>query len=210
MKIGIIIPDRGDRPKLTENCFRMMTMQSLRPDYIAYMDNKPKDEMPDLCFRYKHGYAKMPDVDLIFFIENDDWYHEDYIAYMVEEWYNAGKPDIFGIDYTYYYHLPTKRYFKYGHEGRASMMNTCIKPNLCIKWPADHFRFVDMELWRQLKGETIAPEKIYSVGMKGHGEGMHGGTGHNSKLFRYTEEDNGFLKATLDQVSFDFYSNYVD
>lgn len=210
MKIGLIIPDRGDRPKLTENCIRMIKNQTIEPYQIVHVNFAPLDERPDLCKRYKSGYKQLSEVDLIFFIENDDWYHENYLKFMAQQWQEAGEPDIFGIDYTYYYHLPTKRYFKYGHEGRASMMNTCIKPGLLIKWPADHFRFVDMELWRQLRGETIAPEKIYSVGMKGHGEGMHGGTGHNNKLFRYDHEDNGFLMDTLDTESYKFYSNYVN
>jgi len=204
--IGIIVPDRGDRPKMLANCLRMMG------DYFLYvMDEKPKSELPDITYRYRIGYETLSimDFELIVFIENDDWYHPEYVDFIYTSWVENGRPDLIGIDYTYYYHLGLRKYFKYGHAGRASMMNTAIKPGLIFKWPVDTYRFVDMYLWQKLKGVTVSPEKIYSIGMKGHGEGMTGGTGHCDKIFRYINDDNGFLESTLDKESFEFYDKFI-
>jgi len=211
--IAVIIPDRGDRPKMLANCIRMMEGQTLKP-YIWLVDEKPKSELPDITYRYRTGYNFLSnpklDIDLIFFIESDDWYHHNYLYTMYSCWLSEGKPDLMGIDYTYYYHLKLRKYFKYGHAGRASMMNTCIVPGLTFKWPVDSYRFVDMYLWDKLRGLTISPEKPISIGMKGHGEGMTGGTGHDSKLHRYVNEDNGFLEKYLDKESLEFYGNYTN
>ena len=202
--IAAIIPDRGDRPRLLENCKRMLPKDIM----TLFITDKPSSELPDITRRYRTGYDQCKDVELIFFIESDDWYAPEYFSKMYQAWVENGKPDLFGIDYTYYYHLKLRKYFRYGHAGRASMMNSCIRPGLNIKWPPDHYRFVDMYLWDKLKGVTWTPEEILSIGIKGHGEGMTGGTGHDNKLHRYTEEDNGFLESHLDKESFEFYDKF--
>jgi len=205
--IAVIIPDRGDRKLMTSNCLRMMAEQTIQPT-IFLMDEKPKSELPDITYRYRKGYEQTKDFELVFFIETDDWYHPNYLYTMYSCWLSEGKPDIIGIDYTYYYHIKLRKYFKYGHVGRASMMNTAMKPGLDFKWPNDNFRFVDMYLWDKIKGLTISPEHPISIGIKGHGEGMTGGTGHNNKLFRYVNDDNGFLERHLDKESFYFYDQF--
>jgi len=204
--VAVIIPDRGDRPKMLANCLRMMKAQTMKP-VIHLIDEMPKDERPDITYRYKKGYQEV-NADLVFFIETDDWYHPNYLYTIYSCWLSEGKPDLIGIDYTYYYHLKLKKYFKYGHIGRASMMNTAIAPGLKLNWPSDNYRFVDMYLWDKIKGMTISPEHPISIGMKGHGEGMYGGTGHDNKLHRYVHNDNGFLEKHLDKESFEFYKQY--
>lgn len=206
--IAAIIPDRGDRPKMLENCQRLLRDQDILTVFVV---DPPKSELPDLAWRYKKGYdyiCKHHEVELIFFIESDDWYDPEYIKKMYQAWKDHGRPDLFGIDYTYYYHLKLKKYFRYGHLGRASMMSTCIKPYLVFKWPVDHYRFVDMYLWDKLNGLTWTPEEPLCIGMKGHGEGKTGGTGHTDKLHRYIHEDEGFLETYLDAASLEFYSQW--
>ena len=207
MRLAAIIPDRGDRPKMLDNCLRMMADQTVPPE-IFLMNDRPKDERPDITYRYRKGYeiVSRGKFDLVFFIESDDWYHRTYIQTMLSCWIRDGEPEIFGIDYTYYYHLPLRKYFKYGHLGRASMMNTCMKPGLTVRWPHDNYRFTDMLLWGQFQGHTVTPADPISIAMKGHNQGMTGGTGHVNKLFRYVEDDNGFLEKHLDKESFKFYS----
>lgn len=205
--IKVVIPDRGDRPKMLANCLRQMKAQTM-PHEVILIDDKPEDERPDITWRYKKGYEQAQGAELICFVESDDWYDKNYLYTLYSCWVSERKPDILGIDYTYYYHLGLRKYFKYGHIGRASMMNTAIKPGLNIRWPHDNYRFVDMELWRQIKGVTFAPDKPISIGMKGHGEGLTGGTGHNDRMWRYTEDDNGFLESTLDKESYEFFNKF--
>jgi hypothetical protein len=46
----------------------------------------------------------------------------------------------------------------------------------------------------------------YSIGIK-HGTSLTGGEFHNSRLFRYTEDDNGLLASTVDPVSLALYED---
>lgn len=217
MKLGVIIPDRGDRPELMENCLRMIKGQTFPPHQILQINYHPESDQCDITQRYRRGYDAMrgQDLDIIAFIENDDWYHAKYFEYMVRKWEENGKPDLFGNNYTIYYHLKLRRYFKFQHIQRASAMNTFIKPDLTLTWPRDHDPYTDQWLWvtQNIKSKiSIEPEFIVSVGMK-HGIGKTGGAFHNHEdpreIRRYINEDRGFLQNTLDKDSYDFYSGLV-
>ena len=211
MRIGVIIPDRGDRPELFENCLRMVEAQTLKPERICVMGYTPESDKCDITQRYRRGYNHLcgKDLDIIALMENDDWYSPEYLQTMVDEWIKRGKPDIFGTGYTIYYHLKLGAYFTMYHQDRASAMNTLIKPDLEINWPVDHEPFTDMHLWQNIHGSIFFPDKVISVGMK-HGIGLCGGRSHVDKLHRYTQKDEGFLKNTLDPDSYNFYSKFYD
>jgi hypothetical protein len=44
IKVGIIIPDRNDRPELLTNCMRMIEAQTLKPTVIELVNDKPKND----------------------------------------------------------------------------------------------------------------------------------------------------------------------
>jgi glycosyltransferase involved in cell wall biosynthesis len=211
MNVGIIIPDRRDRPQFLENCLRMMDRQTLKPDRICVMEYAPESDKCDITQRYRRGYHHLcgKDLDIIAFIENDDYYSPEYLEYMVNKWQEYGKPDIFGTNYTIYYHLKLGAHFTMYHQDRASAMNTLIKPDLDINWPVDHEPFTDMHLWANIKGITFMPEKVIAIGMK-HGIGLCGGKSHVDKLYRYTNNDDGFLQRTVDEDSYKFYSQFYE
>ncbi len=208
INVGIIIPTRKDRPGFFENCIRMLGNQTLTYTSWAFMDYEPLSNEKDITQRYRKGYELLSShpIDVIALIEDDDYYAPDYLETMVREWDACGRPDIFGTNYTIYYHLKLKKYFTMHHPERASAMNTLIKRDLNIKWPPDNEPYTDMALWSQLKGQTFKPSKHISVGIK-HNIGLTGGRNHNDRLHRYKLDDNGFLESTLDRESFDFYSN---
>lgn len=208
ISIGVIVPTRSDRPGFLSNLVRMLEAQTMQYDYISVQDYKPESDQKDITQRYKRGYNHLNEinVDVIALMEDDDYYAPDYLETMVREWDAYGRPDIFGTNYTIYYHLKLKKYFTMNHPDRASAMNTLIKPNLKINWPADNEPYTDMALWGQLKGMTIRPPRVISVGMK-HNVGLCGGHNHNDRLHRYKFDDDGFLASTLDKKSFEFYSN---
>lgn len=212
-KIGIIIPDRSDRPKFLENCIRMMSNQTIKPDIIELVDDKPLSDKPDITWRYRIGYDRLrnKNLDCILLIENDDFYAPDYIEIIVNEWIKRGKPEIIGTNYTIYYHLGLKKHFTMNHQRRASAMNTLIKPDLTFPWCVDYEPYTDLHLWKALKGSTYGPEKIISIGMK-HGVGLCGGRNHDNHLHRYINDDSKmlFLRQHMDNESFKFYSNYND
>jgi hypothetical protein len=212
MKIGIIIPDRGDRPAMLENCLRMMKNQTLQPYIVCLMEYPPESDQCDITQRYRRGYNHLcgKGLDLIALIENDDWYATDYLEQMVNKWLEHGSPDLFGTNYTIYYHLALDKYFTFKHDQRSSAMSTFIRPDLDITWPKDHDPYTDQWLWIGKSGISsrmaIKPDKVICIGMK-HGLGKTGGDYHTSSLKRYIIDGGDFLKNTLDPVSFKFYSS---
>lgn len=224
MRIGVIIPDRGDRPLLMENCLKMfsknqITCFKLKHEVLWFSANAneiPASDEVDIVPRIRLGYQELTDnwkVDIIAIIENDDFYSTEYLAYMVDQWEKHGRPDLFGTSYTIYYHMKFKAYYKFHHSQRASLMNTLIKPGLDFQWPVDREPFLDIHLWNNIINRVIfTPDKHYSIGMK-HGIGKCGGGMHEDdhmNRLRYPNHDhNGeFLKDHLDPESFNFYFNY--
>lgn len=223
VKIAVIIPTRGDRSLLLQNCLRMLDAQTLQTPYIYAVDYPPLSNEKDITQRYKKGYNQLSNtfgrIDLIAFIEDDDYYAPDYLETMAAEWLRAGKPDIIGNSTSIYYHLKLKKYFSLNHPSRASAMNTLIKPGLTFPWCADNYEYTDAHLWKLanikftnppiLKGHLFVPNKIISFGIK-HGSGLVGGRFHNDRLERYINDDAdlSFLKQNCDAESFKFYSEF--
>ncbi len=213
MKIAVLIPDRGDRPKFLENCLRMVEQQTLYPDVIMVVDDPPVNDQCDITLRYRTGYTRLRNrgYDLIAFMESDDWYSPQYLEYMVKKWEENGRPDLLGLNYTIYYHLKLRKYFTFRHVQRSSAMSTFIKPDLAFTWPKDHDPYTDQWLWINAllsKKVVIEPDHVICVGMK-HGVGKVGGDFHTDRLHRYINEDNGFLKNTIDPDSYKFYDELV-
>lgn len=210
-KIGIIIPDRGDRPQFLLQCLRMLNGQTLQP-FIVHIVNFPAtDDSIDITKRYRMGYTELcricPNLDVIALIENDDWYAPDYLETMWNQYVHYDKPEIFGTNHTIYYNLRLRKYFTFHHSERASAMNTLIKPGLDFAWCPDNYQYTDMHLWEILKGTTFQPDHTISLGIK-HGIGKCGGVGHTDGFHRYQNDDDGFLQRIVDSVdpkSFRFY-----
>ncbi len=217
MRIGVLIPDRRDRPRFLENCYRMIEAQTLEPSVVVCVDYAPKDSNVDITPRVKHGYDLLTaaGVDVIAIIENDDWYSPDYLKTMVENWERWKRPDLFGTCYTIYYHIALKAYYTMEHHQRASLMNTMIKPGLTFPWCVDIEPYLDLHLWQTIKNRIVfRPEKHIAIGIK-HGVGLCGGGSHvldekGRIAKRYVNPDNGLLKSTLDEESFKFYDNYFN
>lgn len=210
MKIAVIIPDRGDRPEFLNHCKWMIENQSMKPDFWMIVDYDPKSDQCDITQRYRLAYHKLDGkgFDCVLFMENDDYYRPEYIETMINNWIQKGKPDLFGIAYTYYYHIGLNKYVKFDHPLRASMMNTLMKTDLVINWCPDNYPYTDAHLWKSIKNRvTFVPEKHISLGIK-HGIGMNGGNYHRTKLDRYTHDDsdNRFLSSIVDNYSLNFYN----
>lgn len=209
MRIAVIIPDRGDRPEFLEHCKFMLSKQTLLPDEIIFANWGPLTDKCDITYRYRISYHALDgmDFDCVLFMENDDYYASNYIETMVSKWVENGSPDLFGIGYTYYYHIGINKYMLFHHPKRASMMNTLMKPDLDIFWCSDEYPYTDAWLWDRMNSKkTWFPVQPISIGIK-HGIGMSGGNYHQTKLDRYDNDDQEkeFLKANVELDSFEFY-----
>jgi hypothetical protein len=217
LKIGVLIPDRGDRPDFLFHCWYMLKKQTRLPDVIELVNDAPLSEAVDITYRYRVGYERLQNagVDIILFIENDDWYSPQYIETMVRQWILHGKPDLFGTIYTIYFNVRVWKYCTMWHQDRASAMNTLIKPGLKINWPVDSEPYTDAHLWMrhpELTRIVWHPgKKPFSIGIKGGTNGMTGGAMHTTKMEFYETEmasDNiAFLQSVIDPISFKFYES---
>jgi hypothetical protein len=91
MRIGVIIPDRGDRPEFLANCLRMLKRQTVKPVGIALINFPPTSNEKDITTRYRVGYSKWSasSCDVIALIENDDYYAPTYLEKMYKAWVAA-------------------------------------------------------------------------------------------------------------------------
>lgn len=208
MKIGCIIPDRRDRPKFLEHCLFMINRQSRMPDKILVMNDKPLNNKPDLTYRIRSGFDQLKDeCDLIFVIENDDWYSENYIEIMSNKWLELGRPELFGIAQTTYYHIQ-KREHKTWQHNHSSLFCTVISSKAEINWPKDTEVFLDMHLWKTVKNKYIwIPKELIVIGIK-HGEGLCGGKGHTTLKYDHVDPYMTLLSRLVDSESLEFYKNY--
>lgn len=209
--IGVIIPDRGDRPDFLINCLRMLKAQTLQPEFIELINFKPESKGFDLTQRVRIGFEtlKSEGCECVLIIENDDFYSKDYIETMFSEWNKKGRPEIFGTSQTVYYHVLKKQFRVLKHPSRASLMNTLINCESVFDFPSDSEIFLDLYLWKQLKGKTFTPEKVISLGIK-HGLGLCGGRGHKEMTLENNDFENEYLKASIDKESFLFYQSIAD
>ena len=212
MKIAVLIPTRGNRPELLENCLRMIRNQTVQPDHIEVVNDTPLSKERDITLRYRLGYERLRNksFDVIFLMEDDDYYSPEYIETMLSAWNDAGRPNIFGTSYTIYYNIGLFAWHPMAHNTRSSAMSTMIAPNLNLTWCVDNDPFTDIHLWRTVKGKVFTPEKHICLGIK-HGTTMTGGKSHVDRLHRYInkDKDHKFLYENMDIESYNFYSNFM-
>lgn len=208
-KIGVLIPTRGDRPKFLEFALKQLNGQTIRPDEIEIVNDKPLSDKPDITWRYRIGCERLlaKGCEFIVFMEDDDWYSSDYIEYMLDAWTRAGKPHLIGLNHTIYYNIFTQQYMKWTHK-HASMFSTCISAEGVrnTKWGDDNYSFTDIILWKQLKGVLLTANPDISCGIK-HGIGLCGGGGHREKFDHYQKTDDNYkyLESVVDDDALVFY-----
>lgn len=160
------------------------------PIEIVVVDDPPRSAHKDITWRFRLGMQRTADFDLTFVIEDDDWYAEDYVAKTVSAWELNGRPDIFGIGHSTYYHVGIRKWVKLDHPGRASAFTTCISKAGKSKCALgdDTDPFADIKMWQSVPGLTWNPPRPVAIGIK-HGMGMGGGIGHNPMWAGYQNSD---------------------
>ena len=213
VKIGVVIPTRGNRPQFLEHAKYLLAQQTLPPDEIIIVNWPPADNRVDLQNRYRAGFeqAFADGMDIVFAWEDDDWYSPDYIKIIVDEWIKNGRPVLIGLKGTLYYHIGIRKYQKLLNPNRATMACSAMsKEALDITWDLSS-PFLDLYLWKKLPGKVIDPEqgRVIYVGIK-HGQGKCGGMGHK-KVTMYHNDDNAlkFLAGIVDSKSLEFYSGFI-
>lgn len=208
-KIGVLVPTRGDRPEFRRHAEYLIGRQTLRPHVVHFVDTPPQSNDKDIAWRYKNGIRKLrSECDLIFLFEDDDWYGAHYIMRMYEAWGANGRPNIFGICATFYYHLKTLKFTHLIHPNHSSAMCTVVTKNIIFDHIPDNEVFFDIKLWSHNKGVLVDFRQPLCVGIK-HGMGLCGGMGHREDLKNYNNHDAHmvWLGTTVDETSFKFYKS---
>lgn len=213
MKIGVIIPTRGDRPLFIKNCMLQLARQTILPTEIALMDYAPESELPDITQRYRRGYDQLRNkgLDVIAFMEDDDWYASDYLETMTGAWQAADRPDLFGTTYTIYYHMKLFAHWTFNHHQNSHALSTMLRPDMEFEWCPDYEAFTDKHLFATMNYKLWTPDRHICLGMK-HGVGRTGGLTHIHKLHRFINQDldKKFIRGLMDDGSFEFFSNYFN
>lgn len=206
--IGLVIPDRQDRPMFLENCLRMIKRQTMQDFKLYLINHKPTGPEYDLTLRVRQGYeqAKADGCECVLIIENDDWYSPIYVAKMYREWIKADKPTLLGIDTTIYYHVRKRGFRELSHGGRSSLFCTLISCSAEISWCEDKEIFLDIHLWKNHRGVLITPKKPICLGIK-HGIGKLGGGGHTRMYYPENDQNYEYLSAIVDKSSLALYQS---
>lgn len=196
VKVGVLVPTRGDRPELLDFARKQIARQTLQPHKVIFMDEKPKSSEPDVTYRYRVGCQKLEEAgcNLFIFMEDDDWYSPEYIEKMVKRWLAEGMPELMGINKTIYYNINTQKWVELNHPARASMMSMCATPAINkIQWCDDNYSYTDMFLFTKttLVKKAVGFDKPICAGIK-HGTGLCGGGGHNPEWKVYDQQDENF------------------
>lgn len=192
IKVAVIVPDRNDRPDFLKNCIRMIEAQTRKPEIFEIVNYEAECNDCDITTRYKIGYANVSraGADCVLFMENDDWYSDRYIEFMVSEWVSKGQPNLLGHQYTIYYHLGLRKVSVFHHMHRSSAMNTLIKAGESFGWGSPKNPYTDSYLWTNVYKNynwsrvTVTPPKLICLGMK-HNVGKVGGEFHSTGLDRF-------------------------
>lgn len=205
MKFAVIVPDRGDRPEFFQHCMNQINRFTMKPNHVFCITNPPISENMDLTRRIREGCQLVLNVglDLVFIIENDDFYPPNYFESFAPYFVNY---EFFGDEFTTYYNLKNKTYRTWHHPGRASLFTTGFKISALDKfqWPADDEPFLDLRLWHYARSRKRRFVKTGALGIK-HGVGKTGGKGHYMR-FKDVDVDWRFLQSKVNG-SIDFYKN---
>lgn len=194
MRVLAITPT-GGRPQAFAQCIKYMLMQDRKPDaWCIVNDVDDSSEVPTTLHsthiqavfpepRWKPGdkstqhrnvlaaldYLDPEDDDAIVFIEDDDWYHPEWIG-IASDQIRSGI-DLFGEIPTYYYHVHHRAYRNMGNTIHASLASTAISGRVVplLREILTGEEWIDMALWRKFRGRSFLEQFLYPrvVGIKG-------------------------------------------
>lgn len=202
MKLAFVTPTRGDRQEFLTLCKKFVSRQSILANQNIsskhiIIDYDPISEEVDLNDRYHKGLELALDfgADLIFFIEDDDWYHPAYVASLIELWQTKNKPSLFGFNSTIYYHITKRKVWYLDHPDHSSMFNSVIDKKLASEIVQNKLFtrtpniYLDIVLWKmEVQKNSFEKPKNLCLGIK-HGNGIVAGMGHKGEFWKYEDDD---------------------
>jgi len=152
--------------------------------------------------------------EVILFIEDDDWYAEQYLATMYK--WLTGDIKIAGEAMARYYFLPTQRYHYCRNSEHASLCQTGIR-SCFIPWLTNylqknsHSPYIDIALWREAKRRKnylLSPQSTLCVGLKGLPGKTGIGMGHRLSRSHQHDPEGKVLRQWIGETDADIYEKF--
>ena len=208
MKIGAVIPTLYNRGELLDFTYDRMVRQTLPLSYIEIIPSDGQEV--DITKKYVKGLDKLFDkgCDLVFLIEDDDYYPLDYVERMSEEWLAQRKPSIMGLSKTIYYHVVANKYHIFDNISHCAAFTTLVSKEakyfgLC----KDNYPYYDVRLWQNNLGVFTTLDNN-PIGIK-HGIGKTGGNMHDPSRMRLDDNDLTIFNKIFDEDARTFYKGFL-
>ncbi|MFP4018064.1 MAG: class I SAM-dependent methyltransferase [Bacteroidales bacterium] len=206
-KIGVVTPTRSsERKPFLDFLEKRIYGQTKQVDKWYLVDYPNNTQTPDLSKRYKKGITKAIEdkCNLIFFMEDDDYYPYTYIEELFEEWEKNGRPTIIGVADTIYFHLKHDKFALFSQKNRTSAFETAITPNAVYDQFSDDIINYDIKLWKANQpGGVLVEIPNRPIGIK-HGIGLIGGSYHTESKYK-TDTSHMKLEDFVDEEAYNFY-----
>ena len=217
MNLGVIIPTRGDRPKMLDHAFAMLSRQTIMADRVFLIDDPPRSPEIDVGWRYRLGLerAKNAGMTHVTIWEDDDWYRENYLEKARDLAIDGG---LSGFCDTWFYHLETLRTWHLTHPRQCSghAMTLAVEPFLSkYPWPEQgrEPKSVDARISKWCLREGVPTNLLHCydplvISMKGHNSGMRVGNWHRKDWDKWNGSDPGmvWLRSQIkNDDDFEFY-----
>jgi glycosyltransferase involved in cell wall biosynthesis len=224
-KITLVTPT-GDRPDAFRICLAFMKRQTFPDWHWVVVDDgrnsvqqlldfhgefctgrltyiRPNPIWFGLNTQKRNLLAALPECksEWIAFIEDDDWYHPQYLERMLAK--AAEGHSIVGEARAKYYHLPSSSYRLMDNREYASLAQTVMHRDVLIAFKDTlmaHDDLFDVMLWRRLRHEGkfhLFPKSTHVVGIKGMPGRPGIGVGHRPGLGWHKDPDCKILKQLI-------------
>ena len=161
-------------------------------------DNTQGRNMTDGINAVVRNFARH-EIEAIFFIEDDDYYHANFLERMMELWYSEPRCEIISETKTIYYNPVTRHYAVNQNITYGSLFQTAINYDMIPKLRAViNVKFIDGALWKLAKKKKLFYENDLAIGIKGL-PGRNGiGAGHSTNYYGMAPDVNmHFLKSKI-------------
>lgn len=212
-----LITPTSDRPRAFALCERWIARQTYpgKIHWIVIDDGSVKvqctmgqnhlrrEPAPDRAQSFRRNLLAglyRVETDLVAFVEDDDWYHADYLARLVD---GLQGRELYGEGRAKYYHVGTRRHREYANLGHASLCQTGLRSSL-LPWLKQRIErhestFVDLHMWKHAPAtvKRVEPQSRHCVGLKGL-PGKRGiGAGHRMDERFPVDADGSVLRSWI-------------
>ncbi len=215
VKVGVLICtcDPARKP-FFDFLLKRLKKQALQPDKVLIIDYPNTTGVSDLAKRYKTGSTQLFEqgMDIVVYMEDDDYYPLTYLEEMVQAWKDNGRPHLIGHSPTRYYHIGVSGYKNWGFQPHCSAHATAVSKGVQLDVCKDTDISFDIALWKYNSFKVQTTLKTPPISIK-HNVGLtvprkwHSLTG---KVYPIQDQDNIILKKYVDRESCRFYINLVN